>query len=59
MNSEFLLALMYLNLWLVKALRLSATPALSCSERRCTDSRIDLGRFFYNLLLISLHSFEQ
>ena len=29
---------LYLSLWLVKALRLPATPALSCSDSRCVDS---------------------
>ena len=38
-NSEFVLALFYLSLWLVKALRLPATPALLCSDRRCANSR--------------------
>ena len=46
----------YLSLWLVKALRLPATPALLCSDRGCADSRpphdvtnfeIDLCSFFY------------
>ena len=33
-------ALLYLSLWLVKALRLSATPALLSGDRRCSDSRL-------------------
>ena len=40
MNAKFLQAPLYLSLRLVKALRLSATPALLCSDRKCTDSRL-------------------
>ena len=50
-NAEFLLALLYLSLWLVKALRLSATPALWRSDRRCADNRPphDVANFKYDL----------
>ena len=39
MNAEFVKALLHLSLWLIKALLLSATPTLLCSDRRCVDSR--------------------
>ena len=50
MNAEFLPALLYFSLWLVKELRLSATPALLYSDRRCADSRAphDVTNFKFN-----------
>ena len=36
--AEFLQAILFLSLWLVKALRQHDTPALLCSERRRADS---------------------
>ena len=38
MNFEFSLALLYLSLRLVKALRLSETSTLLCNDRRCANS---------------------
>ena len=42
---------LYLSLWLVKALRLPATPALLCSDIRCADSRPphDVTNFKFDL----------
>ena len=42
---------LYLSLRLVKALRLSASPALLCSDRRCVDSQPlhDVTNFEFDL----------
>ena len=42
---------LYLSLWLIKALRLPATPALLCSNRRCADSEPphDVTNFEFDL----------
>ena len=36
-KSQIFTCALFLSLWLVKALQLSATPALLCSDRRCSD----------------------
>ena len=43
--------LLYLSLWLVKALWLTVTPALLCCNRRCADSRsqLNITHFEFNL----------
>ena len=42
---------LYLSLWLVKTLRLPATLALLCSDKRCADSRppYDVTNFEFDL----------
>ena len=48
---NFFTSALYINLWLVKALRLPATPALLCSDRRCADNRPthDVTNFKFDL----------